>query len=97
MPLSFYNVLSIIILFQLTLLVLFLITIDRGRKSSNRLLALFFVLLIINLLDGVLTYYGIYTRFPAFAHLEDGFVFLLGPGLNLVRRKIFCWLRNSKT
>jgi AraC-like DNA-binding protein len=79
MPLSYYSVLSIIILFQLTLLVLFLLTINRGRKSSNRLLAMFFVLLIINLLDGVLTFYGMYTHFPAFAHLEDGFVFLLGP------------------
>lgn len=79
MPLSYFNVLSIIILFQLTLLVFFLATINRGRKSSNRLLAIFFVLLIMNILDGVLAYYGVYTRYPSFAHLEDGFVFLLGP------------------
>lgn len=88
MPLSYYNVLSIIILCQLSLLVLFLLSINRGRKLSNRLLAGVFVLLIINLLDGVVTYYGTYTRFPAFAHLEDGFVFLLGPVIYFYTRSV---------
>jgi AraC-like DNA-binding protein len=79
MTLSYLNVISVIILFQLTLLVLFLVTSKKGRKVSNRLLALFFVLLIINLADGLLTYYGFYTKYTVLAHLEDGFVFLLGP------------------
>lgn len=79
MTLSYLNIISVIILFQLTLLVFFLFTSKRGKKLSNRLLALLFILLIINLSDGLLTYYGFYTRFPGLAHMEDGFVFLLGP------------------
>ncbi len=79
MAISYLNIISAIILFQLTLLVFFLVTSRKGKKLSNRLLALFFILLIINLSDGLLTFYGFYTRFPALAHLEDGFVFLLGP------------------
>jgi AraC-like DNA-binding protein len=79
MALSYLNIVSAIILFQLTLLVFFLFTSQKGKKLSNRLLALFFILLIINLSDGLLTLYGFYTRFPSLAHLEDGFVFLLGP------------------
>ncbi len=79
MAVSYLNIISAIILFQLTLLVFFLFTSRKGKILSNRILALFFILFIINLSDGLLTYYGFYTRFPALAHLEDGFVFLLGP------------------
>jgi AraC-like DNA-binding protein len=86
MTLSYLNVISVIILFQLALLVLFLVTSRRGKAVSNRLLALFFVLLIINLADGLLTFYGFYTVYPSLAHLEDGFVFLLGPTIYLYTR-----------
>ena len=73
------NILSSIVIFQLLLLSVFLFSINRGKSRSNRLLALFFLLLAINLTDGLLVYYGFYEKFPALAHVEDGFVFLIGP------------------
>jgi AraC-like DNA-binding protein len=81
MTLSLVNILSIVIVFQLALLIMFLVTSRKGKRVSNLLLAGFFTLLMINLADGLLAFYGLYTRYPAFAHLEDGFVFLLGPVL----------------
>jgi AraC-like DNA-binding protein len=74
-------ILTICIVVQLLLLSVFLVTSKKGRKLSNFLLASFFVLLIVNLADGILAYAGLYTHFPALAHLEDGFVFLFGPVL----------------
>jgi AraC-like DNA-binding protein len=73
--------LTICIVVQLLLLSVFLVTSKKGRRLSNFLLASFFGLLIINLADGILAYTGLYTYFPALAHLEDGFVFLFGPVL----------------
>jgi AraC-like DNA-binding protein len=75
------NILSSIVIFQLLLLSVFLFSINRGKSRSNRLLAAFFLLLAINLTDGLLVYYGFYEKFPALAHVEDGFVFLIGPVL----------------
>ena len=75
------NILSSIVIFQLLLLSVFLFSINRGKSRSNRLLAVFFLLLAINLTDGLLVYYGFYEKFPALAHVEDGFVFLIGPVL----------------
>jgi AraC-like DNA-binding protein len=75
------NILSTIVIFQLVLLAVFLFSINRGKSRSNRLLAVFFLLLAVNLTDGLLVYYGFYEKFPALAHLEDGFVFLIGPVL----------------
>jgi AraC-like DNA-binding protein len=75
------NVLSTIVIFQLLLLSVFLFSINRGKSQSNKLLAAFFLLLALNLTDGLLVYYGFYEKFPALAHIEDGFVFLIGPVL----------------
>ena len=82
------NILSTIVIFQLLLLFFFLFSINRGKTRSNRLLALFFLLLAINLADGLLVYYGFYENFPALAHLEDGFVFLIGPVLYFYTRSV---------
>ncbi len=76
---SFINILSTIIIFQLAFLSLFLFTSSKGKKISNRILALFFIWLILNLTDALLTYSGYYENFPSFAHLEDGLIFLVGP------------------
>jgi AraC-like DNA-binding protein len=76
-------VLSICIVVQLSLLIVFLVTSKKGKKPSNILLASFFFLLIVNLADGILAYAGVFTRYPNLAHLEDGFVFLFGPVLFL--------------
>jgi AraC-like DNA-binding protein len=79
MSFSAVAILSIVIICQLLLLVLFLATSNRGKRVSNVLLASFFILLFLNIVDGLLSYYGFYVQNPALAHLEDGFVFLLGP------------------
>ena len=81
MELSLVNILSVIILFQLLLLILFLFSSSKGKKVSNYLLAVFFLLLFFNIADGLLSYYGWFTDHPQYAHIEDGFVFLLGPVL----------------
>jgi AraC-like DNA-binding protein len=77
------NILTTLIVVQLSLLCVFLLTSTKGRRISNFLLAFFFILLIINLADGILAYIGVYTSYPQLAHLEDGFVFLFGPVLYL--------------
>jgi len=82
------NILSTIVIFQLLLLSVFLFSVNRGKSRSNRLLALFFLLLAVNLTDGLLVYYGFYENFPALAHLEDGFVFLIGPVLYFYTRSV---------
>ncbi len=76
---SVFNTLLLFIILQLLLLVTFLFTHRRGRKLSNRLLAGYFLLLGINLTDGLLGYSGFYEKYPALAHLEDGSALLLGP------------------
>ncbi len=81
MSFSLVNILSIIIAFQLALLILFLVSIKKGKRISNILLACFFLLLLLNITDGLLSYYGFYILHPGVAHLEDGLVFLLGPVL----------------
>lgn len=73
------NSLSAISIFQLLLLSVFLFSIKKGKRTSNYILAVFFILLAINLSDGLLVYYGFYKEYPALAHFEDGFVFLYGP------------------
>jgi AraC-like DNA-binding protein len=75
------NILSTIVIFQLLLLSVFLFSVSHKKSRSNKLLAAFFLLLAINLTDGLLAYYGFYEKYPALAHLEDGFVFLIGPVL----------------
>lgn len=82
------NILSTIVIFQLLLLSVFLFSVNRGKSRSNRLLAFFFLLLAINLADGLLVYYGFYENHPALAHLEDGFVFLIGPVLYFYTRSV---------
>lgn len=74
-----FNILSIVILFQLVLLVLFLFTSKRGKRLSNQILGSFFLVLAINIGDGVLSVTGFFEKFPQWAHLEDGFILLFGP------------------
>jgi AraC-like DNA-binding protein len=81
MQFSFLQLITTIILFQLLLLIVFLLASKKGKRLSNFLLAGFFFLLFINLVDGVLAFTGFFQRHAAFAHMEDGFVFLIGPVL----------------
>jgi AraC-like DNA-binding protein len=88
MQLNILNVLSILITFQLTLLVIFLLVSSKGKRISNILLGSFFLLLLLNLVDGLLAYHGFFSTYPQYAHLEDGFVFLLGPALYFYSRSL---------
>jgi AraC-like DNA-binding protein len=88
MSFSPIGILSIAIIFQLVLLILFLVTSTRGKRISNILLSAFFALLLLNISDGLLSYYGFYVQHPALAHLEDGFAFLLGPTLYFYTRSV---------
>ncbi len=76
---SAINILAAIIVVQLILLIFFLISSSQGKKLSNRILASFFIWLLLNLTDGLLSYYGFYKTHPGLAHLEDGLIFLVGP------------------
>jgi len=84
----FITALLSIIVLQILLLVTFLLLQKKGRLLSNRLLAAFFLLLGINLTDGLLGLTGLYQQFPSLAHLEDGLVFLLGPLLYFYTRSV---------
>jgi len=75
------NLLAVLILFQLGIMALFLFTSNRGKKTSNRLLAGFFLLLLINVSDGLAAYKGLYVEHPGWAQWDEGFVFLFGPVL----------------
>jgi AraC-like DNA-binding protein len=79
MQFTLFNILSIVILFQLVLLMLFLFTSSKGKPVSNVILGLFFLVLAINIADGVLSVSGFFEKFPQWAHLEDGFILLFGP------------------
>ncbi len=70
-----------VICLQLILLIAFLLSSGRGKKTSNRLLASFFLLLVFNLTNGILAGTGFYIQFPRWAHLTDGIIFLWGPVL----------------
>lgn len=76
---SVINILASIIVFQLSLLIVFLLSSTQGKKLSNRILAGFFLWLLLNLADAMLGYYGFYKIYPGVAHLEDGLIFLVGP------------------
>lgn len=82
-----HSLLPVIIL-QVLLLSLFLFTHRKGKRLSNRLLAMFFLFLGINLIDGLIGFTGFYQKYPALAHLEDGLVFLLGPLLYFYTRSV---------
>lgn len=82
------NSLLPVIILQVLLLSLFLFTHRKGKKLSNRLLAMFFLFLGINLIDGLIGFTGFYQKYPALAHLEDGLAFLLGPLLYFYTRSV---------
>lgn len=73
------GIISSVILIQLVLLSAFLFTSGQGKRPSNRILACFFIWMALNITDGLLTYSGFYTDYPALAHWEDGLVLLVGP------------------
>jgi AraC-like DNA-binding protein len=88
MQATLLNIFSTIVIFQLLFLSCFLVFVRKGKRVSNRILASFFLLLAVNLSDGLLGYFGFYQQFPALAHMEDGFTFLFGPMLFFYTRSL---------
>lgn len=88
MSFSWIGVLSSIVLFQLSLLTLFLFFGRTGKRISNIILGSFFLWLIVNITDGLLLFSEFYERHPAWAHVEDGFILLLGPLLYFYARSM---------
>jgi len=82
------NVLFILVVFQLLFLSLFLFTHQHGKKISNRVLALFFLAICLNLLDVFLLQAGVYKHHPAFAGLGGCLPLLFGPLLYFYTRSI---------
>lgn len=70
---------TIIVVFQLLFLALFLFTNKRGKPLSNRLLGLFFLLLALNLADLLLKVQGYSGYYRSIALLDDAFILLYGP------------------
>jgi AraC-like DNA-binding protein len=77
--LGLFDVLVAIVVFQYLLIAGFLFTLS----AQNRLLAIFFLLIAINLIDGILMMRGFYFSYPAFALLEDCLPLAYGPILYL--------------
>ena len=88
MSFSLLNILGFVILAQLAFLSLFLLTHHKGKGEANKLLGLLFLLLVLNVLDGLLFFNGIYLSHPDYALLEESFTLLYGPIVLLYTRKI---------
>ena len=87
---SLINSLSSIVIFQLLLLAVFTFSIRKVPQAniSNTLLAIFLLILALNVVDGLLVYNGFYEKFPSLAHWEDGSVFLIGPLLYFYTKSV---------
>ena len=83
MSFSASNILSIIVIFQLLLLSLFLLTHKKGKRVSNVLLGSFFLSLCFNFTDGILLINNAYVSHPAMAFIGNNFSLLFGPLLYL--------------
>jgi len=76
-------ILSLLVSFQLFFIAFFLLTNNAGKRISNVLLGLFFLLLAINVVDILLQINGIRSFFPLFFLLNDSFLLLFGPLIHL--------------
>jgi AraC-like DNA-binding protein len=88
--LGLFDILVALVIFQYLLIAGFLLTHrpPPGRTAANSLLATFFVLIALNLADGVLMMKGFYLFVPSLALLEDSLVLTYGPILYLYTLKI---------
>ncbi len=86
--LNLFDVLVIVVIFQYLLIAGFLFFHRPARPSANYFLAIFFVLIALNLIDGLAMMKGFFLRFPGLALIEDSFVLVYGPILQLYTRKI---------
>jgi AraC-like DNA-binding protein len=97
--LNFTDVLAVLVIFQYLVIGGFLLLYRPARRSGSHILALFFFLVAINLLDGMLMIDGFYLMHPALALFEDSFVLTYGPLLFFYARRIltptYRWQRSD--
>jgi len=79
MKFDFLSLLTIIIVFQLLFISLFLFTSKRGKSLSNKLLGLFFFFIAINFVDILFTVQGLQDYYHQIAQLDLAVLLLLGP------------------
>ena len=90
------DILFIIVIFQLLFTSVFLFTHgvggkggkESGRRSSNGLLGVFFLVIGLNLLDNLFLRLGVYARHPAFALWSVWLLLLFGPLLYLYTQSV---------
>ncbi|MGI9545456.1 MAG: helix-turn-helix domain-containing protein [Cyclobacteriaceae bacterium] len=85
---SLFQILGIIVLFQLFFISFFLITNKKGRRLSNYLLAFFFIALGAGLLDYILLVSGIYQGESQYAFILNGLVLFHPPLLLLYTQSL---------
>lgn len=77
-----------IVVFQLSIIALYLLTSGKGKRLSNLLLGIFFLLISINLTGLMLTKSGVFLSYPKLAVLDDGFILALGPLIYLYTKSV---------
>ncbi len=82
------DILLAIVIFQLFFTSLFLFTNRGGRRSSNELLGVFFLVIGLNLLDNFLLREGVYSGRAAFAFWSVWLLLLFGPLLYLYTQSV---------
>jgi AraC-like DNA-binding protein len=88
MRFSLPEILFLIVIFQLLFTSVFLFTHRGGRRVSNGLLALFFLVIAFNLIDNLLLIKGVYLRNPGYALWSVWLLLLFGPLLYLYSQSI---------
>ncbi len=88
MSLDITAILSLLVSFQLFFIVFFLITLKKGKKLSNWLLGVFFLLLAINVTDMLLQINEVRSFLPLFLLVDDSFILLFGPLLYLYTKSV---------
>jgi AraC-like DNA-binding protein len=79
MHIKFTDILSIVVIFQLLFLFVFLVSHRKGKRVSNVLLGLFFLAVCLNFTDGLLILNNAYLTYPSFAFIGNNFSLLFGP------------------
>jgi len=88
MRFSLSDILFVVVIFQLLFTSVFLFTHRKGRRVSNSLLAVLFLVIGLNFLDNLLLIQGVYLRHPRFALWSVWLLLLFGPLLYLYTQSI---------
>ena len=88
MELNLASALLAIVVFQLFLIAFFLLANKKGKRMSNTLLGIFFLMVGISMLDMWLSFHGLNIYFARIAFIDDGFILALGPLILLYTRSI---------